>query len=254
MRDLGQNVDLMESHLLGQRVTCLQPKNGFRVTTDAVLLAAAVPARAGQRTMDVGCGSGAAALCLAARIDGVHVTGLECQHDLAALARRNAVLSGLGAHIDVISGDLLDPPDGVGEAVFDHVFANPPYMKPGTGQAPANRAKAQATIEGAAGLGDWLEFCLARTNPCGTVTIVHRHDRLGDILDHLGDEHGRVAVMPLIPKQGVAPKRILVQVTKGQNGAISELPGLILHEISCKYTKVAEAILRPAQPLHMWEL
>ena len=243
----------METHLLGQRVTCLQPGNGFRVTTDAVLLAAAVPARSGQRTMDVGCGSGAAALCLAARIDGVHVTGLECQPDLAELARRNALLSGLGARVDVVAGDLLDPPDGVGGAVFDHVFANPPYMRLGTGQIPANRAKAQATIEGDAGLGDWLEFCLARTTPFGTVTIVHRHDRLGDILDYLDHEHGRVAVMPLIPKQGVAPKRILVQVTKGEDGSISELPGLILHEEGRKYTKLAEAILRDAHPLHLWE-
>ncbi|MDP6896303.1 MAG: methyltransferase, partial [Rhodospirillales bacterium] len=78
-----------------------------------------------------------------------------------------------------------------------------------------------------------------------------RHDRLGEILDYLGDGHGRVAVMPLIPKQGAAPKRILVQVTKGQDGPISENNGLILHEDGRNYTNVAEAILRHAQPLHM---
>ena len=86
------------------------------------------------------------------------------------------------------------------------------------------------------------------------MTIVHRHDRLGEILYYLGDGHGRIAVMPLIPTQGAAPKRILVQVTKGQNGAISEISGLILHEDSRKYTKAVESILRHAQPLHMREL
>ena len=250
---VGLRTGLTETHLLGQRVICLQPENGFRVAIDAVLLAAAVPARPGQRAMDVGCGSGAAALCLAARIDGVHVTGLERQPDLAELARRNAVLSGLAARVDVVSGDLLDPPDGVQGAAFDHVFANPPYMKPGTGQTPANRARALATIEGLASLDNWLEFCLAHTTPSGTVTIVHRHDRLGDILDYLGDGQGRIAVMSLIPKQGAAPKRILVQVTKGQQGPITNLGGLILHEAGRKYTRVTEAILRHAQPLQMWE-
>ena len=131
------------------------------------------------------------------------------------------------------------------------MFANPPYMKSGTGKMPANRAKALATIEGDASLGNWLEFCLARTTPSGTVTIVHRHGRLGEILDYLGDGHGRVAVMPLIPKQGAAPKRILVQVTKGQDGPISENKGLNLHENGRNYTNVTEAILRHAQPLHM---
>ena len=251
MSTVGQIAGLTETYLLGQRVTCLQPENGFRVAIDAVLLAAAVPAQPGQRTMDVGCGSGAAALCLAARIDGVHVTGLERQSDLAELARRSAALSGLSARVDVVSGDLLDPPSDVTEGTFDHVFANPPYMKSGTGKTPANRAKALATIEGEAGLGNWLEFCLARTTPSGTVTIVHRHDRLGEILHYLGDRHGRIAVMPLIPTQGAAPKRILVQVTKGQDGPMFENDGLILHEDGRTYTNVAEAILRHAQPLNM---
>ncbi|MBB52748.1 MAG: methyltransferase [Magnetovibrio sp.] len=253
MSSLCQPGGLTKTHLLGQRVTCLQSENGFRVAIDALLLAAAVPARPGQITMDVGCGTGAAALCLAARIRGVHVTGLEIQPDLAELARRSAALSGLSARVDVVSGDLLDPPSDVTAGTFDHVFANPPYLKPGTGQAPANQARALATIEGDASLENWLEFCLARTTPSGTVTIVHRHDRMADILEYLGDCHGRVAVMSLIPKQGAAPKRVLVQVTKGQEGPISHLQGLILHEDDRRYSNKAEGILRHAQPLQMWD-
>ena len=80
---------------------------------------------------------------------------------------------------------------------------------------------------------------------------MHRHDRLGEILHYLGDGHGRIAVMPLIPTQGAAPKRILVQVTKGQDGPMFENDGLILHEDGRTYTNVAEAILRHAQPLNM---
>ena len=133
--------------------------------------------------------------------------------------------------------------------MFDHVFANPPFIKPGTGQTPDNQAKALATIEGAAGLCDWLEFCMARTAPYGTVTMVHRYDRLDDILNCIGDGCGRIVVMPLIPTQGAMPKRILVQVSKGQDGPVSKARALVLHENGRKYTRVAEGILRHAQPL-----
>ena len=64
-----------EDKLLDGRVTFLQPRHGYRVAIDPVLLAAAVPARSGDRILDLGSGTGAASLCLAARLQDVHVTG-----------------------------------------------------------------------------------------------------------------------------------------------------------------------------------
>ena len=55
--------------------------------------------------------------------------------------------------------------------------------------------------------------------------------------------------MPLIPKIGSEPKRVLVQVTKGRNRGISRVTGLILHETERKYTPAAEAVLRHAKPV-----
>ena len=75
-----------EDALLGGRVILRQPAEGYRVAIDPVLLAAAVPAAAGDTVLDVGSGVGAAALCLAARAPDCRVYGVEIQRDLVRLA------------------------------------------------------------------------------------------------------------------------------------------------------------------------
>ena len=76
----------MSMGLLGGRLTLRQPPGGERVAIDAPLLAACVDARPGQRVLDVGCGSGAVALCLAHRLPGVAVAGIDRDPVLVALA------------------------------------------------------------------------------------------------------------------------------------------------------------------------
>ena len=73
--------------LFGGRVKLRQPVDGYRVAIDPVLLAAAVPARDEDPVLDIGCGTGAASLCLAARVQGCKVVGLERDHALAQLAQ-----------------------------------------------------------------------------------------------------------------------------------------------------------------------
>ena len=73
------DLETTEDALLGGRVRLLQLRRGYRVAVDSVLLAASVEASAGARILDLGCGTGAVALCLAARVPGVTVVGLELQ-------------------------------------------------------------------------------------------------------------------------------------------------------------------------------
>ena len=124
--------------MLDGRVRLLQPRQGYRVAIDPVLLAAAVPARAGDSVLDAGLGSGAASLCLLARVPGCVVCGIELQPSLAGLARRNATLNGMA--VEVIEGDLLDPPTALRARQFAHVITNPPYAKVGSGTVPAYSA------------------------------------------------------------------------------------------------------------------
>jgi tRNA1(Val) A37 N6-methylase TrmN6 len=75
---------------LGGRLSIIQPRKGHRAGSDAVFLAAAAPARAGERVLDIGAGVGVAGLCLLARVPGIELTAVEIDHELATLAAANA--------------------------------------------------------------------------------------------------------------------------------------------------------------------
>ena len=100
---------LTEDALLGGRVRLLQPSRGYRVAVDAVLLAAAVEAAPGECVLDLGAGVGAVGLCIAARVPGCSIVGVELQSELAALAARNATLNGVDNPMRTIVHDLAHP-------------------------------------------------------------------------------------------------------------------------------------------------
>src|SRR5271163_326558 len=101
--DAGANT---QDRLLGGRVLLRQPKQGYRVAIDPVLLAAATQAMPGERVLDAGCGSGAAALCLAARVPDCMLTGVELDGELAALARSNVTANGMDSRIAIVEAAL----------------------------------------------------------------------------------------------------------------------------------------------------
>ncbi len=249
-------LETTEDELLGGRVTIIQPVGGYRAAIDPVLLAAAVPAETGERVLDVGSGSGAASLALAARIEGVRVTGLEAQADLAALARESARKSGLEGQVDFLRGDLLSPPDDLNPGLFDHVMANPPYLAAGSGNPPPEAARRLATVEGDARLADWLGFMLTMVRGGGSVTVIHRHDRAEEVSAGLAKGAGGIVVFPLWPKPAKqSAKRVIIRATKGADGKggggeTRTAEGLVLHAEDGAYTLEAEAVLRDAGPLY----
>src|SRR2546430_887522 len=114
-----------EDAILGGLLRLRQHARGLRTGIDPVVLAAAAPATRG-RVLDLGCGVGTAALCLARRLPEVEIVGLELQPALTGLARENVLLNGLEYRIAVHEGDLLRPPPAVAAGGFDLVLANPP--------------------------------------------------------------------------------------------------------------------------------
>ncbi len=239
-----------EDELLGGRVTIIQPAGGYRAAIDPVMLAATVPAETGGRVLDVGSGTGAAALTLAARIEGVRVTGLEAQETLVALARESTRKSGLEGQVDFLRGDLLSAPECLKAGGFDHVMANPPYLAAGSGNPPPDAAKRAATVEGDARLVDWLGFMLTMVRDGGSVTVIHRHDRAEEVTEELAKGAGGIVVFPLWPKPvQEAAKRVIIRALKGATGATRTAEGLVLHAEDGAYTPEAEAILRGGNAL-----
>jgi tRNA1(Val) A37 N6-methylase TrmN6 len=235
---------LTEDTLLGGRVQLLQPSRGYRVAVDAVLLAAAIDAAAGERVLDLGAGVGAVGLCLAARIAECFVVGIEVQPALARLAERNAALNGKGERVRTIVHDLANPlPTDLG--LFDHVATNPPYLAAAVADPSPDPSKALATVESSANLARWLAVATEAAKPAGTLLVIHRSDRLEETVGRLVRLNwGDVTIKRLPPAA-----RVLVRARRSARAKRREAPPLVLHRPDGRYTDAAEAILRHAAPL-----
>jgi tRNA1(Val) A37 N6-methylase TrmN6 len=223
---------------LGGRLHLEQPDRGFRSGSDAVLLAAAVPARAGQTVLDLGCGAGVAMYCLAARVPGLRLTGVERDAEAARLARVNGTA-------EVHEADVLDLPPAL-RRQWDHVLTNPPYFAAGGGVAATNPSRERGLREDRAGaLHDWVRVACRRVAPKGSVTVVARADRLADLLGAMGGL-GALTLRPVAASAGAEAKRVIVQGRLGARAPLRLLAPLILHACldSGAYTPEAETILR----------
>lgn len=215
---------LSDDKFLNGRLRLWQPLRGYRAATDPVLLAAACPAAAGDSVLDLGCGAGAAALCLAVRVPGVKLAGLELQSGYAELARRNAARNGI--EMEVAEGDLRATPVAL-RRDFDHVICNPPYYPAGGTPSPvAMRAIAMQVEE--VPLMDWIACAGRRLRPGGWLTMITGTDALPVLLGSLG-KLGSGAVLPLAARSGRPAKRVILRARKGGKTPFRLLPPFVLH-------------------------
>ncbi len=233
-----------ENTVMGGRVKLLQPRRGYRIAVDAVLLAAAVDARPGESVLDLGAGVGAVGLCIGARVPGCDITGIELQPALAALAERNAVLNDAADRVRTLVHDLAHPlPPALGP--FDHVATNPPYLSAAVADPSPDPSKALATVESSANLARWLTVATGALKPAGTLLVIHRSDRLEEILVTLARlGWGDVTIKRLPPAA-----RVLVRARPASELRRRDAAPLVLHRPGGGYTDEAEAILRHGQPL-----
>ena len=223
---------------LDGRVRVKQPQAGFRSGMDAVMLAAAVPARPGEAALELGAGAGTASLCLGARVPHVVTTGVEIDPVLVELANRNAAVNGMAERMRFVAHDVFAlPPDLKRD--FDQVLVNPPFH--GEGRLPPDPARARALNDDGQ-LMNWMKLGFQRTVSGGFLTAILRTDRLSEGLAAL--PIAGVNVFPLWPRAGEAAKRVILQARKGSAAPLALLPGLILHDATGAYTLEADAVLR----------
>jgi len=242
--------DLSDDKFLMGRLRLLQPLQGYRAATDPVLLAAACPARGGESVLDLGCGAGAAALCLAARVPEVRLWGLERQSAYAALARQNATRNGIAMLVE--EGDLSDMPRAL-RIDFDHVISNPPWYPPGGTPSPdAGRA---AALQIDTPLADWVAAASRRLRSGGWLTLICGVDGLPDLLVGLDKTMGSVSVLPLAAREGRPALRMILQARKGGRGPFRLLAPFILHSGAEHdgdreaYSPIANAVLRGGEDI-----
>ena len=233
-----------EDRLLDGRVRLRQPARGYRAGLDAALLAAACDAQPGQRVLEAGCGAGGALLAAAARRPGVRFVGVERDAAALALAQDNIALNGFEGRVEAIEGDVAVRFSTLGLEPFDAAMTNPPFFDDSAslrGPSPERRAAWMADD----GLAAWIGFLSKGVREGGTLTLIHRADRLADILALLGEKCGGIQVRPIHPFADEPAKRVLVRAIKTGKAPLKLLPGLVLHDHDGeKHRPEVEAILR----------
>lgn len=239
--------DYTEDYLLDKRVKIFQPLEGYRASTDAVLLASLVSKiKKGDNILDVGSGTGAISLCLAERLQDFDITikGLEQQSLLAELANLSAEANGF----DFLSFDN----ENIFEAKhqfcsFAHVITNPPYSE--HDMPSPNASKAAAHNFGEADLQAWINFCIKMIKPQGYFYMINRAEALADILAAIKGKLGEIVVIPLYSKSGQDAKRVLIKARKDSKKALVVSQGLVVHDEQGGYTSRAHGILRDGKSL-----
>ena len=241
--------DLTHDAFLGGQLHLFQPRQGYRAGVDAVLLGASVQAQNGQRVLELGCGVGAAILCLGTRVPGLKLTGVERDPGFAALARRNGA-----ATLEVVEADLAALPLDLRQRQFDHVLANPPYFDRSASVASEDPAR-EAAHGADTPLALWVKTAAKRLAPKGYAHFIHMVDRLPALLAALPSGMGSIEVLPLAARSGRAPDRMLLRARKNGRGAFKLHAPLVLHEgdqhekDGDSYAPAIRAILRDGAPL-----
>ncbi|MFG6560885.1 tRNA1(Val) (adenine(37)-N6)-methyltransferase [Sulfitobacter sp. 1A15299] len=243
--------DLTCDAFLGGKLHLWQPRRGrgYRAGVDPVLLAASIEAEAGQSVLELGCGAGAAVLCLGARVPGLTLTGCELQPAYAELARRNG-----GAALEVVEADLTEMPLRLRQRQFDHVLANPPYFDRAASVQSRDPGRETALGE-ATPLRQWVRTAARRLRPKGQAHFIHRTERLPEILAALPHEMGSVEVLPLASRAGRMPELILLRARKNGRGAFRLYHSFVMHRGARhegdgdSYVPEIEAVLRRGAPL-----
>jgi tRNA1Val (adenine37-N6)-methyltransferase len=240
------SADLTDDAFLCGRLRLWQPRAGYRAATDPVLLAACVPARMGDRVLDLGCGAGAAALCLAARVPGLHLAGLEVQPPYADLARRNGARNGIA--LDVHEGRVEEMPAAL-RVDFDHVIANPPYYP--TGGTPSPDAGRATALQVDTPVEEWVSAGLRRLRPGGWLTMIVATALMPVALT----VQGNATALPLTAREGRAPARVILQWRKSSRAPFRLLAPFVTHDGPAHtgdregYTPAANAVLRDGADL-----
>jgi tRNA1(Val) A37 N6-methylase TrmN6 len=221
-------------------------KSGHRAGHDAVLLAAATPARAGDRVADFGAGVGAAGLAVARRISGIDLVLVEIDADLAGLARRNAVSNGIAA--DVIVLDIEASADafaavGLAPDSVEMVLMNPPFNELGRHRISPDRARGIAHVATATTLANWVHAARRVLKSRGVLTLIWRADGIAEVLAALDHGFGSLEILPVHGDVKAPANRILIRATKGGRAPTQIHAALMLNDESGVPNKRVQEIL-----------
>jgi tRNA1(Val) A37 N6-methylase TrmN6 len=238
--------DTTEDAFLDGQLRLRQPKSGHRAGHDAMLLAAATEAMAGDRVVEFGAGVGAAGLALARRVGGIDLVLAEIDPDLAALARENARCNAIAADVvvlDVTARAEIFAKAGLTPDSVDAVLMNPPFNDAARHRASPDPSRASAHVADSVTLESWVQAARRILKSAAALTLIWRADGIADVLAALSRGFGSLAILPVHAASGRPAIRVLVRGVKGGKVPTRLLGGLVLNDESgLPNKKVAEML------------
>ena len=231
---------------LGGKLHLRQPKSGHRAGHDAMLLAAATPARPGDRVVEFGAGVGAAGLAVAKRVAGIKLGLVEIDEGLAELARGNAVSNAIAADLivlDVTSGPGAFETAGLSVDSADVVLMNPPFNDSARHRASPDQARASAHVATPATLESWIHASRRILKSGGVLAMIWRADGIAEVLAALDRGFGSLAIVPVHADATSPAIRLLVRAIKGGKAPTRVEPALILNDEFARPHQKAQDIL-----------
>ncbi|MBH5369614.1 tRNA1(Val) (adenine(37)-N6)-methyltransferase [Bradyrhizobium glycinis] len=225
--------DITEDAFLGGRLRLMQKRSGHRAGHDAVLLAAATDAQAGDRVVELGAGVGAAGLALARRVEGIRLSLVEIDPELAQLAQANAAANTIAAEaivLDVTADAQAFAANGLLPDSADAVLMNPPFNDPTRHRGSPDQARHTAHVAREETLHAWVHAARRILRSSGVLTLIWRADGIGDVMAALSRGFGSLAIMPVHGGTGKPAIRVLVRAVKGGRAPTRLLPGLVLND------------------------
>ena len=212
-----------------------QKRSGHRAGHDAILLAAATQAQAGDRVVDLGAGIGTAGLALARRVAGIRLSLVEIDPELAGLARANAAANAIAAEtivLDVTADAQAFAASGLAPDNVDVVLMNPPFNDPARHRGSPDQARHTAHVATDETLNAWVHAARRMLRSDGALTLIWRADGIADVLAALSRGFGSLSVLPVHGEAERPAIRVLVRAIKGGRGPTRLLHGLVLNEES----------------------
>ena len=163
----------------------IQNNNGFCFGIDSVLLTDfARTIKNNSSIIDLGTGTGIIPILLTAKINAKKIIGIEIQEDVAEMAQRSITLNNLEEKIEIINDDIKVIDKKLGKGKYDVIITNPPYMKNNTGLKNENNSKLISRHEIECTIEDIARVSNSLLKDKGEVYMVHRPDRLMDIMEN----------------------------------------------------------------------
>ena len=227
--------DFTEDAFLGGQLRLKQKRSGHRAGHDAILLAAATEARAGDRVVDLGAGIGAAGLALGRRVAGISLSQVEIDPELAELARANAAANAIAAEtivLDVTADAQAFAANGLAPDSVDVVLMNPPFNDPARHRGSSDQTRRTAHVASEETLNAWVHAARRILRSGGALTLIWRADGIEEVLAALSRGFGSLSILPVHGEAGRPAIRVLVRAVKGGRAPTRLLPGLMLNDES----------------------